>query len=172
MYIAYSEDTPGEAIDAIERTRPKVSPYGSVSLQTAIGLRPFVSGVLVRKSKRRKVVLEKKLQDLLQVILRDDLEVEPQYYITDVRTLEEAGVPSEERGLVVTMFDGSEFQITISRERALGYQNVTLAAPGTSSSSVPGTRSATWGLVRATKPSGSNGPKGRSVKGPTLRRRF
>ena len=63
---------------------------------------------------------EKKLQDLLQVILRDDLEVEPQYYITDVRTFEEAGVPSEERGLVVTMSDGSEFRITISRGRALG----------------------------------------------------
>ena len=60
---------------------------------------------------------EKKLQDLLQVILRDDLVVEPQYYITDVRTFEEAGVPSEERGLVVTMSDGSEFQITIVRSR-------------------------------------------------------
>ena len=54
-------------------------------------------------------MLEKKLQDLLQVILRDELEVEPQYYITDVRSLEEAGVPSEERGLVVTMSDSSEF---------------------------------------------------------------
>ena len=65
-------------------------------------------------------MLDKKLQDLLQVILRDDLEVEPHYYITDVRSLEETGVPSEERGLVVTMSDGSEFQITISRRRALG----------------------------------------------------
>ena len=63
---------------------------------------------------------EKKLQDLLQVILRDDLEVEPQYYITDVRTFEEARVPSEERGLVVTMSDSSEFQITIARRHALG----------------------------------------------------
>ena len=54
-------------------------------------------------------MLDKKLQDLLQVILRDDLEVEPQYYITDVRSFEEAGVPSEERDLVVTMSDSSEF---------------------------------------------------------------
>ena len=86
---------------------------------------------------------EKKLQDLLQVILRDDLEVEPQYYITDVRTFQEAGVPSEERGLVVTMSDSSEFQITIARTSATGFQSETFAAPGTSSSSVPGTRSAT-----------------------------
>ena len=86
---------------------------------------------------------EKKLQDLLQVILRDDLEVEPHYYITDVRTFQEAGVPSEERGLVVTMSDGSEFQITIARTSATGFQSETFAAPGTSSSSVPGARSAT-----------------------------
>ena len=86
---------------------------------------------------------EKKLQDLLQVILRDDLEVERQYYITDVRTFEEAVVPSEERGLVVTMSDGSEFQITIARRSATGFQSETFAAPGTSFSSVSGTRSAT-----------------------------
>lgn len=60
---------------------------------------------------------EKKFQDLLQTILRDDLEVEPRYYITSVRTFEEAGVPSEERGLVITMADGSEFRITIVRSR-------------------------------------------------------
>jgi hypothetical protein len=85
---------------------------------------------------------EKKLQDLLQVILRDDLVVEPHYYITDVRTFEEAGVPSEERGLVVTMSDGSEFQILI-RKVASGFEGETLAAPGTSPSSVPGAPSAT-----------------------------
>jgi hypothetical protein len=60
---------------------------------------------------------EKKLQDLLQAILRDDLEVEPRYYITSVQTFEEAGVPTEDRGLVVTMSDGSQFQITIVMSR-------------------------------------------------------
>jgi len=60
---------------------------------------------------------EKKLQDLLQTILRDDLEVEPKYHITSVHTFEEAGVPSEDRGLVVTMSDGSEFQLTIVKSR-------------------------------------------------------
>ncbi len=60
---------------------------------------------------------EKRFQDLLQTILRDDLEVEPRYYITSVRTFEEAGVPSEDKGLVVTMSDGSEFRITIVRSR-------------------------------------------------------
>ena len=68
---------------------------------------------------------------------------EPQYYITDVRSLEEAGVPSEERGLVVTMSDGSEFQITIARRAATGFESETLAAPGTSPSSVPGAPTAT-----------------------------
>ncbi len=60
---------------------------------------------------------ERRFQELLQAILRDDLEVEPRYYITSVRTFEEAGVPSEDKGLVVTMSDGSEFQITIVRSR-------------------------------------------------------
>ena len=60
---------------------------------------------------------EKKLQDLLQTILRDDLEVEPRYYITSVRTFEEAGVPAEDRGLLVTMSDGSEYRITIVKSR-------------------------------------------------------
>jgi hypothetical protein len=61
---------------------------------------------------------ERRFQELLQAILRDDLEVEPHYYITSVRTFEEAGVPTEDtRGLVVTMSDGSEFQITIVRSR-------------------------------------------------------
>ena len=107
---------------------------------------------------------EKKLQDLLQVILRDDLEVEPQYYITDVRTFEEAGGPSEERGLVVTMSYGSEFQITIARRFATGFQSVTLAAPGTSSSSVPGARSAT---MRDVSPRSGDAPPDatRSVEG-------
>ena len=60
---------------------------------------------------------EQKFQDLLQTILRDALAVEPRYYITDVRTFEEAGVPSEDRGLVLTMSDGSEYQLTIVRSR-------------------------------------------------------
>lgn len=60
---------------------------------------------------------EKKFQDLLQAILRDDLEVEPRYYITGVQTFEEAGIPTEDRGLVVTMSDGSEYQITIVKSR-------------------------------------------------------
>jgi hypothetical protein len=47
-------------------------------------------------------VPEKKLQDLLQTILRDDLEVEPRYYITSVRTFEEASVPTDYRGLLST----------------------------------------------------------------------
>jgi hypothetical protein len=62
-------------------------------------------------------VPEKKLQHLLQAILRDDLAVESPYYITSVRTFEEAGVPSEDRGLVVTMADGSEYQIMIVRSQ-------------------------------------------------------
>ncbi len=61
--------------------------------------------------------LPEKFQDLLQAVLRDDLEVEPQYYITSVRTFEEAGVPSEDTGLVVNMSDGSEYQIIIVRSR-------------------------------------------------------
>ncbi len=60
---------------------------------------------------------EKKFQDLLQAILRDDLEVEPQYYISSVRTFEEAGVSTEDRGLVVTMSDGSEYQLKIVRSQ-------------------------------------------------------
>ena len=60
---------------------------------------------------------EKKFQDLLQTILRDDLEVEPRYYITSVQTFEEAGVPSEDRELVVAMSDGSEYQLTIVKSR-------------------------------------------------------
>ncbi len=60
---------------------------------------------------------EKKLQDLLQTILRDDLEVEPRYYITSVRTFEEAGAPTEDRGLLVAMSDGSEYRITIVKSR-------------------------------------------------------
>jgi hypothetical protein len=71
----------------------------------------------VRGSERGGQVPEKKLQHLLQAILRDDLAVEPPYYITSVRTFEEAGVPSEDRGLVVTMADGSEYQITIVRSQ-------------------------------------------------------
>jgi hypothetical protein len=46
--------------------------------------------------------------------LRDDLEVEPSYYIAKVRTFEEAGVLTEKKGLVVTMSDGSEYQVTIA----------------------------------------------------------
>jgi hypothetical protein len=88
---------------------------------------------------------ERKLQDLLQAILRDDLVVEPQYYITEVRTFEEAGVPSEERGLVVTMSDGSEFEITIVRRRVAtsDFESEALAEPGTTPSSEPGAPSAT-----------------------------
>ena len=60
---------------------------------------------------------EKKFQDLLQAILRDDLEAEPSYYITRVQTFAEAGVPTENRGLVVRMSDGSEYQVTIAENR-------------------------------------------------------
>ena len=41
----------------------------------------------------------------------DDLAAEPSYYITRVQTFEEARVLAEDRGLVVTMFDGSEYQV-------------------------------------------------------------
>ena len=61
--------------------------------------------------------MPEKFQDLLLTILHDDLEVEPRYYISSVRTFEEAGVRSEDRGLVVTMSDGSEYQITIVKSR-------------------------------------------------------
>jgi hypothetical protein len=61
--------------------------------------------------------LPEKFQDLLLTILHDDLEVEPRYYISGVQTFEEAGVSSEDRGLVVTMSDGSEYQITIVKSR-------------------------------------------------------
>ncbi len=60
---------------------------------------------------------EKRFQDLLEAILRDDLAAEPSYYIVRVQTFEEAGVPIEDRGLVVTMSDGSEYQVTISESR-------------------------------------------------------
>ncbi len=60
---------------------------------------------------------EKRFQDLLQAILRDDLEVEPRYYVTSVQTFEEAGVPTEDRGLVVTMSDGSEYRVTIVKSQ-------------------------------------------------------
>ena len=79
-------------------------------------LRPFFLCILVQ-AKEKGAELPEKFQDLLQAILHDDLEVEPQYYIKSVRTFEEAGVPSEDRGLVVTMSDGSEYQITIVKSR-------------------------------------------------------
>ena len=71
----------------------------------------------MRSSERGGTLPEKKLQDLLQAILRDDLEVEPSYYIAKVRTFEEAGVPTEKRGLVVTMSDGSEYRVTIAKSQ-------------------------------------------------------
>ena len=61
--------------------------------------------------------MPEKFQDLLLTILHDDLEVEPRYYISSVRTFEEAEIPSEDRGLVVTMSDGSEYQITVVKSR-------------------------------------------------------
>lgn len=51
---------------------------------------------------------EKRFQDLLEAIVRDDLEVKPSYYITWVQACEEAGVPTEDGGLVVTISDASE----------------------------------------------------------------
>ena len=62
---------------------------------------------------------ERKFEKLLQAILRDDLAAEPSYYVRRVQTFEEAGVPIEDRGLVVTMADGSEYQITIVESREL-----------------------------------------------------
>ena len=64
---------------------------------------------------------KRKFEKLLQAILRDDLAAEPSYYIRRVETLEEAGVATEEdRGLVVTMSDGSEYQIKIIASRDPG----------------------------------------------------
>lgn len=60
---------------------------------------------------------EKKFQDLLQAILRDDLAAEPSYYIARVQTFEEAGLPTKDRGLMITMSDGSEYQVTIAESR-------------------------------------------------------
>ena len=63
---------------------------------------------------------ERKFEKLLQVILRDDLAAEPSYYVSRVQTFEEAGVPTEDRGLVVTMVDGSEYRIAIVQGRGTG----------------------------------------------------
>jgi hypothetical protein len=115
-------------------------------------------------SERRKVMPEKKLQDLLQAILRDDLEVEPQYYVTDVRTFEEAGVPSEERGLVVTMSDGSEFQITIVRRAATGFESEASAPSATTKGVPPRSGDAPPDATRNVEgmsPEGSGRPKGK-----------
>jgi hypothetical protein len=71
----------------------------------------------MRGSERGGKVPEKKFQDLLQAILRDDLAAEPSYYIARVQTFEEAGVAAKDRGLVITMSDGSEYQVTISESR-------------------------------------------------------
>ena len=71
----------------------------------------------MRGNERGVKLPEKKFQDLLQAILRDDLAAEPLYYITRVQTFEEAGVPTEDAGLVVTMSNGSEYQVTIAESR-------------------------------------------------------
>jgi hypothetical protein len=71
----------------------------------------------VRGNERGGKLPEKKFQDLLQAILRDDLAAEPSYYITRVQTFEEAGVATEDGGLVVTVSDGSEYQVTIAESR-------------------------------------------------------
>jgi hypothetical protein len=68
---------------------------------------------------RGRKLPEKKFQDLLQAILRDDLEVEPSYYIAKGRTFEQAEVTTEERGLVVTMSDGSEYRVTIVKSQGM-----------------------------------------------------
>ncbi len=73
--------------------------------------------VLAPYFERRNALPEKKFQDLLQSVLRDALAAEPRYYLTNVRTFEEAGVPSEDSGLVIKMSDGSEYQLTIVRSR-------------------------------------------------------
>jgi hypothetical protein len=52
---------------------------------------------------------EKKFQDLLQGILRDDT-AEPSHYRTRVQTFEEAGVLIKDRGLVMTMSDVPSIQ--------------------------------------------------------------
>ena len=61
-----------------------------------------------------------KFEKLLQGILRDDLAAESSYYRRSVEPLEEAGVATEERGLVITMSDGSEYQIKIVASRGTG----------------------------------------------------
>jgi hypothetical protein len=119
--------------------------------------------------KKEEDMPEKKLQDLLQAILRDDLVVEPQYYITDVRTFEEAGGPSEERGLVITMSDGSEFEIMIVRRAAAGFESEGLA-PSATTTDVPPRSGDTppdaTRNVEGMSPEGSRRSEGTSPEGP------
>jgi hypothetical protein len=62
-----------------------------------MGSSPIFLCILVGCSERGGKLPAKKLQDLLQAILRDDLDVEPSYYIAKVRTFQEAGVPTEKK---------------------------------------------------------------------------
>ena len=102
--------------------RPSTSGCASPAVNCVVGAdeRCSCSGFLydrMRANERGVKLPEKKFQDLLQAILRDDLAAEPSYYITRVQTFEEAGVPTEDVGLVVTMSNGSEYQVTIAENR-------------------------------------------------------
>jgi len=77
--------------------------------------------ILVWSGERRGKVPEKKLQDLLGAGSLSDLARRSGSgtagYITSVRTFEEAGAPTEDRGLPVALSNGYEYQITIVKSR-------------------------------------------------------
>ena len=56
---------------------------------------------------------EIEMENMLSELLNDDAEEE----VRRVRTFEEEGLLTENRGLVLRMVDGSEFQITIVKSR-------------------------------------------------------
>ena len=76
----------------------------------------------VRRKRGEEQVTEQELQDLLHALLTGEpialdnlLALGDENPIADVQTFEEAGVSSVDRGLVVRIRDGSEFQIKILR---------------------------------------------------------
>ncbi len=63
---------------------------------------------------------EKGFEACLRAVLEGELEVNESFDpdgVREVATFEDAGVMTMNRGLVVTMDDGAEFQITIVRSR-------------------------------------------------------
>jgi hypothetical protein len=64
---------------------------------------------------------EQEFEELLKALLEGEPvqfqapDVEPEYAVDSVSTLEELGLSTSNRGLVVRVGDGSEYQITIER---------------------------------------------------------